>query len=113
MKIHRLSIQSTKIAIKTVTEHSNNDHVTALISEIKILSNLENNLNLVNMLGCCTSKLTAEGRLWLVLEFCNKGDMKTYLIEQSNNFISGIYENYFIPQFLLLSNYQLFQNQFY
>ena len=101
LKVHRLSIQTMKIAIKTVTEHSNNDHVTALISEIKILSNLESNLNLVNMLGCCSSKLAAEGRLWLVLEFCNKGDVKTYLIEQSNNFISGIYISYFILQFLL------------
>ena len=101
LKIHRLSIQTLKIAIKTVTEHSNKDHITALISEIKILSNLENNLNLVNMLGCCTSKLAADGRLWLVLEFCNKGDIKTYLIEQSNNFISGIYKTNFILQFLL------------
>lgn len=88
-RMPNLSEELIRVAIKTVTEHSNPDQLTSLISEIKILSNLESNLNLVNMLACCTSKLASEGRIWLILEFCNEGDIKNYLIERSDIFMSG------------------------
>ena len=85
------SNETTKVAIKTVSQHSDQDQFSSLISEIKILSNLDAHLNLVNMLGCCSSKLREEGKLWLFLEFCNESDIKTYLLEHSKMFTSGIH----------------------
>ena len=90
-KILFLSNETTKVAIKTVSQHSDLDQFSSLISEIKILSNLNAHLNLVNMLGCCSSKLGEEGKLWLFLEFCNESDIKTYLLEHSKMFTSGIH----------------------
>ena len=46
---------------------------TALLCEMKILSNLELHLNLVNMMGSCTSDFANSGELWLLLEFCQYG----------------------------------------
>ena len=46
---------------------------TALLCEIKILSNLELHLNLVNMMGSCTSDFVSSGELWLLLEYCEHG----------------------------------------
>ena len=46
---------------------------TALLSEIKILSNLELHLNLVNMMGSCTTDFVSSGELWLLLEYCEHG----------------------------------------
>ena len=83
------SAEKTKVAIKTVTEQSNQDQFSALISEIKILSNLDPHINLVNMLGCCTSKLKTDGKIWLFLEYCNESDIKTYLIEHTKIFTAG------------------------
>ena len=85
-----LSTEKMKVAIKTVTQQSNQDQFSALISEIKILSNLDPHVNLVNMLGCCTSRLAAEGKVWLFLEYCNESDIKTYLIEHTKVFMTGI-----------------------
>ena len=85
-----LSTEKVKVAIKTVTQQSNQDQFSALISEIKILSNLDPHVNLVNMLGCCTSRLAAEGKVWLFLEYCNESDIKTYLIEHTKVFMTGI-----------------------
>ena len=96
-KIPFFSFERSKVAIKTVTQHSNQDQFSSLISEIKILSNLEIHLNLVNMLGCCSSKLGPEGKLWLFLEFCNESDIKTYLIEHAKVFSAGIYLDEYFP----------------
>ena len=82
--------ENTKVAIKTVSQQSNQEQFSSLISEIKILSNLERHVNLVNMLGCCTSKLEDDGKLWLFLEFCNESDIKSYLIKHTKIFTSGI-----------------------
>ena len=91
------SNETTKVAIKTVSQRSDHDQFSSLISEIKILSNLDAHLNLVNMLGCCSSKLREEGKLWLFLEFCNESDIKTYLLERSTMFTSGIHLIFNIP----------------
>ena len=84
-----LSSGKTKVAIKTVSQQSNQDQFSALISEIKILSNLNPHINLVNMLGCCTSKLATDGKVWLFIEYCNESDIKTYLIEHTKIFMTG------------------------
>jgi serine/threonine protein kinase len=49
--------------------------LAALLCEVKILANLDHHLNLVNLMGACTSELH-NGELLLLLEFCSHGDLK-------------------------------------
>jgi serine/threonine protein kinase len=65
----------TKVAVKTVNDALDRSQLTALLCEVKILANLEHHLNLVNLMGSCTSELH-NGELWLLLEFCAHGDLK-------------------------------------
>ena len=65
----------TKVAIKTTNDPLDTSQRLALLSEIKILSNLDLHLNLVNMMGSCTSDILSNGELWLLLEFCEHGMM--------------------------------------
>merc|ERR1719188_771020 len=79
----------TKVAVKTVNDPFDGAQRTALLCEMKILSNLELHLNLVNMMGSCTSDFANSGELWLLLEFCQYGDMKTFLIKNEAALVDG------------------------
>ena len=63
----------TKVAVKTTSDALDNSQRVALESEIKILSNLDLHLNLVNMMGSCTTDFHLSGKLWLLLELCEHG----------------------------------------
>ena len=72
---------TTSVAIKTVNDAGDIDSVRSILCEIKIMSQIELNMNLVNMVACCTSQFIRTGEIWLLMEYCQLGDMKTYLIE--------------------------------
>ena len=76
----------TYVAIKTVSNTSNEDDINALVCEIKILSNLDLHCNLVNLVGACTSQLETNGEIWLLLELCDKGDLKDFLLKHRQEF---------------------------
>lgn len=67
-----------EVAVKTVNDPSDGAQRTALLCEIKILSNLDLHLNLVNMMGCCTTEFVQTGELFMLLEFCEKGNAFIY-----------------------------------
>ena len=79
----------TKVAIKTVNNTLDYTQLHALMCEMKVLAKLEIQLNLVNMLGACTSQLE-EGQLWLLLEFCPHGDLKSFLCKNREKFKMSI-----------------------
>lgn len=63
----------------------------ALLCEMKIMTNLDLHMNLVNLLGSCTAEIESRN-LWLLIEYCPHGDLKTFLInhrQQFNNNIQG------------------------
>ena len=79
----------TPVAIKTLNEPDNKDDLHAFIAEIKILSNLRPHLNLVDMVGCCTTEYDNDNpNIWLLLEFCSRGNMKEFLIQNRLQFFS-------------------------
>ena len=45
-------------------------------------------VNLVNMVGACTTELTSSRNMWLLLEYCSHGDLKTYLAKNRSLVIS-------------------------
>lgn len=76
----------TTVAIKSV---SNPSHATLsdFLLEIKIMSYVNPHINLVSMIGACTSELKKNNELWLVLEYCHYGELKTYLMQNKENLL--------------------------
>lgn len=74
--------QSKTVAVKTISdENVNETELENIICEIKIMSSVDPHLNLVGMLASCSSEFQAQGKLWLLLEFCKYGDLKMFLQE--------------------------------
>ena len=80
--------QKIKVAVKSVKDSFDRSQVYALMCEIKVLDKLEKHLNLVNMIGACTSQHST-GKLWLLLEYCPCGDMKNFLHKNRDVFMQG------------------------
>ena len=93
----------TVVAVKTVSTKSNEDDINALVCEMKILSNLDKHCNLVNMLGTCISQLEVNGEIWLLLEFCEKGDTKDFLLKHREEFTQPAKKGTVINNRLLLT----------
>ena len=83
---------SIKVAVKTPNNPYDVTQVHSLMCEIKVLSNLENHLNLVNMVGACTTDFQS-GKLWLLLEFCHYGNMKSFLLRNKKTLKKSLHHN--------------------
>ena len=81
-----------KVAIKTVHDPSDHKQSYTLNCEIKVMANLDHHPNLVNMVGSCTSQID-DGKIWLLLEFCSHGDLKSFLIQHRKEFIESTKKN--------------------
>ena len=79
---------TTSVAIKTVNDAGDIDSVRSILCEIKIMSQIELNMNLVNMVACCTSQFIRSGEIWLLMEYCQLGDMKSYLIDNRTKLLA-------------------------
>ena len=98
------------IAIKTVTSFDTNLELMAIeafIGEIKIMSIVDPHLNLVNMIGSCTSDFSETNQLWLLIEYCHYGDLKNYLIVNKNNILNMKDENKDPSRILLQWSYDI------
>ncbi|XP_061596461.1 platelet-derived growth factor receptor beta-like [Cololabis saira] len=74
---------TTKAAVKMVKARS--DTVQSLMSELKVMVHLGPHLNVVNLLGACTTG----GPLYLITEFCRHGDLVSYLQRNKQSFLQG------------------------
>ena len=83
--------QMHKVAIKSVNNPLDPSQIYSLICEIKILDQLEKRLDLVNMVGACTTQFKS-GKIWLLLEYCPHGDMKTFLLKNRDAISQGLYD---------------------
>ena len=81
--------QRIKVAIKVVNNPFDHSQLSVLMSEIKILDKLDVHLNLVNMIGACTTQLE-KGKLWLLLEYCPQSDMKKFLLRNREAIIKDL-----------------------
>ena len=80
------------MAIKTVHDPSDHKQSYTLNCEIKVMANLDHHPNLVNMVGSCTSQID-DVKIWLLLEFCSHGDLKSFLIQHCKEFIESTKKN--------------------
>ena len=83
------STSETPVAIKGISSCSKEPEINDFLMEIKLMSNINPHLNIVSMIGACSSEVKHHGKLWLLLEFCSHGDFKNYLIENKEKILSG------------------------
>ena len=79
----------TTVAIKTINDEVNETELENIICEIKIMSSVDPHLNLVSMVAACSSEYKPNGKLWLLLEYCQHGDLKDFLLKNSAKISCG------------------------
>ncbi|XP_061658351.1 platelet-derived growth factor receptor beta-like isoform X2 [Syngnathoides biaculeatus] len=72
---------TTRVAIKMVKSNSGAGQL--LLSELKVLCHLGPHVNIVNLIGACTSGAP----VYVVTEFCRHGDLANYLRRHKHNFV--------------------------
>ena len=81
---------STTVAIKSIdADKLEETQIDNMISEIKVMSNIPPHINISSMLASCSSQFLEHGDLWLILEFCQHGDLKNFLMKHKATILSG------------------------
>uniref|UniRef100_A0A8D3DBM2 Mast/stem cell growth factor receptor Kit n=1 Tax=Scophthalmus maximus TaxID=52904 RepID=A0A8D3DBM2_SCOMX len=84
----------TTVAVKMLKPNAHSTEKEALMSELKVLSYLGNNMNIVNLLGACT----VGGPILVITEYCCYGDLLNFLRRKRESFLNsqvgdGYYRN--------------------
>ena len=76
------------MAIKMLKNNAsqNADYLRSLLGELKVMSYLGSHPNLVKLLGAMTAKIKA-GEVYLVFEFCSKGNAHKFVRAQREHFV--------------------------
>ena len=86
--LHHPSSKTT-VAIKAISGQISENELDFMLREIKIMNHISPNLNLVSMVASCTSDFEEHGNLWLLLEFCQYGDLRKFLKFYSSEILTG------------------------
>jgi len=84
--------EKTVVAVKMVKLAADISYLKALMAELKIMVHLGRHLNIVNLLGACTTNLK-NSELLVVIEYCRFGNLQKYLINHRNYFVNQIDPN--------------------
>ncbi|XP_023245954.1 vascular endothelial growth factor receptor kdr-like [Copidosoma floridanum] len=79
----------TSVAVKMVHENAEPVYIRALVRELKIMMNLGQHLNVVNLLGACTKNI-AKREFLVILESCAYGNLEDFLRYHRENFVDQI-----------------------
>nr|WOX59919.1 receptor tyrosine kinase PVR2A1b [Carcinus maenas] len=80
---------TTTVAIKMSKNAVDVSQMHALVSELKIMSNLGKHLNIVNLMGANTEKYNI-GELWILTEYCRFGNILNFIQKHRRKFTSQI-----------------------
>ncbi|CAB3981076.1 vascular endothelial growth factor receptor 2-like [Paramuricea clavata] len=67
----------TQVAVKTMKDHFDQNDLADLKSELKILTHVGENENIVNILGACTKGKSSN--LCIIMEYCPNGNLREFL----------------------------------
>uniref|UniRef100_A0A146L3H9 receptor protein-tyrosine kinase n=2 Tax=Lygus hesperus TaxID=30085 RepID=A0A146L3H9_LYGHE len=81
--------EKTIVAVKMVKKNADVDLIKALASELKIMANLGQHVNVVNLLGACTRNI-ANRELLVIVEFCKFGNLHDFLLTHRDSFINQV-----------------------
>lgn len=79
----------TTVAVKMLKERADATQRKALMAELKILIHLGKHLNILNLLGAVTKNLT-KGELLVIVEYCEFGNLRHYLLANRENFVNEL-----------------------
>lgn len=79
----------TTVAVKMLKEDADMEQRKALMAELKILIHLGKHLNIVNLMGAVTTN-AIKGELLVILEYCEHGSLRHFLLNNRNNFINQL-----------------------
>ena len=97
----------TTVAIKSINGPAEGAELRDFLEEIKIMSYIKPHINLVSMIGSCYSDTQYEREMYLLIEFCPLGDLRTYLIENKIEILSGKQESTLHNRCLLYWSYEI------
>ena len=81
--------ETTPVAVKMCKSEGDASHMKNLAIELKIMIHLGKHLNIVNLLGAYTSDII-RGELWLLMEYCEYGDLLSFLHRSRKIFVDQI-----------------------
>ncbi len=84
----------TTVAVKMVKPHADITYIKALMAELKIMIHLGKHLNILNLLGACTTSLNKR-ELLVIVEYCRFGNIQKYLLLHRNSFINQVFKLFF------------------
>ena len=73
------------VAVKMLKECASPENENDLANELKLLIYVGKNSNIVNILASCTIR----GELWLIMEYCDHGNVLQFLRDRRSEFIYG------------------------
>ncbi|XP_071452914.1 vascular endothelial growth factor receptor 1-like [Hetaerina americana] len=82
--------KTTTVAVKMVKAHAHISHLKALMTELKILIYIGHHLNVLNILGACTTNLIKK-ELLVILEYCRYGNLHSYLQRHRESFVNQVH----------------------
>ncbi|XP_060755802.1 receptor-type tyrosine-protein kinase FLT3 [Neoarius graeffei] len=98
---------SMQVAVKMLKEKHQAVEKEALMSELKMLTYIGHHINVVNLLGACTST----GPIYLIFQFCRYGDLLNYLKNKREHFYKSLTDAFKKDRFSsLYNNYQWKRN---
>ena len=106
-KCNKNCCDETEVVVKTFTTNTDSQQKTMLLNEIELLGNLQYHFNVIRMLGHCTTNLITKDKVWLVLEYCQGGDLKQLLTKNKNKFLDGYRNGWIKRRNLLKWSYQV------
>ena len=91
---------SIKVAVKMLKSSATATQFKALVSELKIMSHIEQHINIVNLVAACTTRLSS-AELFVIVEYCDLGNLKDFLKNCRETFVdesitdrdSAMYQN--------------------
>ena len=113
IKSHLKINSKIPVAIKSIKGLSGTQEIENFLYEIKIMGYINPHFNLVNMAGFCKSDLETSGDLWLLIEFCDQGDLQSYVIKNKKNILSGKANNTINSRNLVLWTYHISKGMSY
>ncbi|ODN06563.1 Fibroblast growth factor receptor 1 [Orchesella cincta] len=71
------------VAVKTLKKQHSDAELVDLISEMETMKALGKHVNIINLLGCCTTG----GELLVIMEFAENGNLRDYLRNNRHHFL--------------------------
>lgn len=97
----------TAVAIKSINGPAEGVELRDFLEEIKIMSYIKPHINLVSMIGSCYSDTQYEREMYLLIEFCHHGDLRTYLIDNKIDILTAKQESTINDRCLLYWSFEI------